>query len=154
MLITSYHQSSSKNVESVSWAKWLFNSLIFQVVDTDTEDASHPGISAYQFMLEQNVGKTMLQFQVRVRESINYSDISHTVRMPATAARQASHCTSKEKLDFSSHFGSFEKSMQLETRDTIFKSELCSDTFFKYNMLQFIFHIFNFCWSKQNIMNQ
>ena len=41
---------------------------MFQVVDTDTEDASHPGISAYQFMLEQNVGKTMLQFQVRVRE--------------------------------------------------------------------------------------
>ena len=107
----------------------LFNSLIFQVVDTDTEDASHPGISAYQFMLEQNVGKTMLQFQVRVRgerESINYSDISHTVRVPATAARQASHCTSKEKLDFSSHFGSFEKSLQLETRDTIFKPEMGS----------------------------
>ena len=41
----------------------MFTSL-FQSVDT--EGGSGPGISAYQFMLEQNVGRTMLQFQVRV----------------------------------------------------------------------------------------
>ena len=79
---------------------------MLQVLDTDTEDASHPGISAYQFMLEQNVGKTMLQFQVRVRESINYTDISRTARVPATAARQAISQGKTRLFIISSHFGS------------------------------------------------
>ena len=38
---------------------------IFQLLDNDGGGGqSHPGVAAYQFMLEQNVGKTMLQFQV------------------------------------------------------------------------------------------
>ena len=38
---------------------------IFQQLDNDGGGGqSHPGVAAYQFMLEQNVGKTMLQFQV------------------------------------------------------------------------------------------
>ena len=104
----------------------FINSLMLQVLDTDTEDASHPGISAYQFMLEQNVGKTMLQFQVRVRESINYTDISRTARVPATAARQAISQGKTRLFIISSHFGSFEKSLQLETRDTTRKPEMRS----------------------------
>ena len=103
----------------------FINSLMLQVLDTDTEDASHPGISAYQFMLEQNVGKTMLQFQVRVRESINYTDISRTARVPATAARQAISQGKTRLFIISSHFGSFEKSLQLETRDTMSASQKC-----------------------------
>jgi hypothetical protein len=34
-----------------------------QVSDPSTD----PGVNAYQFMLEQNVGKTMLQFQVNIK---------------------------------------------------------------------------------------
>ena len=68
MLITSYHQSKVPVKHKEEFSDEMFiNSLMLQVLDTDTEDASHPGISAYQFMLEQNVGKTMLQFQVRER---------------------------------------------------------------------------------------
>ena len=35
-----------------------------QVSQPDTTELSTPGVTAYQFMLEQNVGRTMLQFQV------------------------------------------------------------------------------------------
>ena len=34
-----------------------------QVSQPDSTEVSSPGVTAYQFMLEQNVGRTMLQFQ-------------------------------------------------------------------------------------------
>ena len=37
--------------------------ITLQIVDNGGDD-DHPGVSAYQYMLQQNVGKTMLQFQV------------------------------------------------------------------------------------------
>ena len=47
----------------------MFDSLVVMVVtgqvsQPDTTELSTPGVTAYQFMLEQNVGRTMLQFQV------------------------------------------------------------------------------------------
>ena len=37
---------------------------VVQVSEPDSKEVTSPGVSAYQFMLEQNVGRTMLQFQV------------------------------------------------------------------------------------------
>jgi hypothetical protein len=37
-----------------------------------TDPSTDPGVNAYQFMLEQNVGKTMLQFQVMICISIKH----------------------------------------------------------------------------------
>ena len=44
----------------------MFDSIVMvsQVSQPDTTELSTPGVTAYQFMLEQNVGRTMLQFQV------------------------------------------------------------------------------------------
>ena len=46
----------------------MFDSVVMvvtgQVSQPDTTELSTPGVTAYQFMLEQNVGRTMLQFQV------------------------------------------------------------------------------------------
>ena len=46
----------------------MFDSLVMvvtgQVSQPDNTELSTPGVTAYQFMLEQNVGRTMLQFQV------------------------------------------------------------------------------------------
>ena len=40
-----------------------------QVSDPDSKEVPSPGVIAYQYMLEQNVGRTMLQFQVSLSSS-------------------------------------------------------------------------------------
>ena len=44
----------------------IVNCYVGQVSQPDTTEVSTPGVTAYQFMLEQNVGRTMLQFQVTI----------------------------------------------------------------------------------------
>lgn len=68
-----------------------------KVLDADTGDASHPGISAYQFMLEQNVGKTMLQFQ----ELMTVFQLLHW--NGSLAAMRERQCSRQEVVQHYSH---------------------------------------------------
>ena len=47
----------------------MLNYQIFPIYSKVSDPSTDPGVNAYQFMLEQNVGKTMLQFQVIIKLS-------------------------------------------------------------------------------------
>jgi len=69
-----------------------------QLLDNDGGGGqSHPGVAAYQFMLEQNVGKTMLQFQ----ELMTVFQLLHW--NGSLAAMRDRQCTRQEVVQHYSH---------------------------------------------------
>ena len=69
------------------------NPLLTQVADPNTD----PGVNAYQFMLEQNVGKTMLQFQ----ELMTVFQLLHW--NGSLAAMRERQCSRQEVVQHYSH---------------------------------------------------
>ena len=111
MLITFYHQSSRNKIEKRR-----------VIVYFSISECRHRGrLRARDLRVPVHAGAECGAHHAPVPgqslQSSNYYDISHTVPVPATAARQPSYCTCKEKLDFSFHFSSCEKCIQLETRE-------------------------------------
>ena len=56
--------TANRNTEVWELVRYYTSCYVGQVSQPDTTEVSTPGVTAYQFMLEQNVGRTMLQFQV------------------------------------------------------------------------------------------
>ena len=73
------HMSQVARQRSPTTKKQLTNTTSNPFLTQAADPTTDPGVNAYQFMLEQNVGKTMLQFQVIMHTDYNSQNIHHNL---------------------------------------------------------------------------